>query len=144
MKTDKIEALAREIAAREATRAAARAAAHRLAEELYAQVTAAVERFAETVRASGAPHLDLITVGPVEPDDKSIRAYQFRVCRGRWQGIVVSKDRGEIMLVGPFNRGGEEGPCSSIHFSEGESALEKARGPLEAFLISLIETSFQK
>ena len=144
MDTSRIESLAREIAAREAGRAGSRAAAQRLAEELHAEVTAAVERFAATLRESGAPHLDLITVGQVEPDDKSIRAFQVKVCRGRWIGLIVTKDRGEIMLVGPFQRGADEGPCNPVLFAEGEPALEKARGPLERLLMSLIEASYRK
>ena len=136
--------LGREIAAREAGRSDARRRARDLAARLHGEATAAVARFAAAAREAGAPHLDLITISPVEPDDKSIRAFQFKVRRGRFEAIVVCKDRGEVMLVGPFRRGDDEGPCNPIHLEEGQDAQRRIGEDLETLLVNLIEMAFQK
>ncbi|HEY3174569.1 MAG TPA: hypothetical protein VGK94_02280 [Candidatus Polarisedimenticolia bacterium] len=140
----RIEALAREIASREAGRVDAVERARLLAGELHSEVAAVVSRFAAAARRAGAPHLDLVTVGPVEPDDKSIRAFQFKIRRGRFEAIVVTKDRGEVMLVGPFKRGEAEGPCNPIRQEGRESDRPGIETNLETLLVALIEMSFQK
>lgn len=137
--SSRIEALAARIAAGEAGRAAARDRARRLAEEIHREVTGAVARFAEAARRAGAPHLDLVEVGPVEPDDKSIRAFQFVIRRGRTRAVVVSKDRGEVMLVGPFREGGDQGPCRPFHLDTPGADPDDPGRALEALLVELIE-----
>lgn len=144
MAQGRIEMVAREVARREAGRAQARKRALALAERMREQMTGLMARFLAEVNAAGAPHLNLIEVGPVEPDDKSIRAFQFKIVRGRYEAVVVSKDRGEVMLVGPYKRGQDEGPCNPIHHEESEPDLNRLAEHLEALLSGLIETSFQK
>lgn len=144
MRTDRLEAVARELAAGEADRGPARQAARDLAERLREEAAAAVGRFAAVAGAAGAPHLDLLTVGPVEPDDKSVRAFQFLIRRGRWTVIVVSKDRGEVMLVGPFKRGDEEGPCHPIRFEEDGPDMEGLGREIETLLINLVREAFSR
>ena len=143
MKTERLEALAREIASREAGRGPSRARARRLAERLRVEVERAVARFVRAAAEAGAPHLDLIRVGSIDPDDKSVRAFQLRVTRGRHVAIVVCKDRGEVMLVGPFRQGDAEGPCDPIHLEQADSAAQ-LEDRLEAMLVRLIQVSFQK
>jgi len=144
VKSPRIEELAYEIGQREAGRARQRQAARRLAQRLRSQVLAAVATFVEAAAASGAPHLDLIHVEPVEPDDKSVRAFQFRITRGRHEGIVVSKDRGEVMLVGPFRRGGMEGPCLPFHLEGSGKLPVRLSEALESFLIRIIQQAYAK
>jgi len=144
MRTDRIAAIAASIAAREAGRSTARAAARATAEMLHVEAAAALEVFRQVTRERGAAHLDLIDLGPVEPDDKSVRAFQFRLRRGRHEAVVVSKDRDEVMFVGPFKRGGPEGPCRpSRPGSAGQETADPC-GDLETLLLDLIEASFAK
>jgi hypothetical protein len=65
VKADRIEALARDLADREAERVSARQEARELAGVLHDGVTEAVSRFASTVRDGGAAHLDLLHVDPI-------------------------------------------------------------------------------
>lgn len=144
MTAGRIEQLARELAQREAPRAPARQRALVLAGWLHEEAVALRGSFAAAAGAAGAAHLDLIEITDVEPDDKSIRAFQFKIRRGRYEAVVVSKDRGEVMMVGPFKKGQDEGPCDPIHHEEGEPDLGVLSGRLEALLAALIEISFAK
>jgi hypothetical protein len=136
-----IEALAQEIAAREVGRQEARRRAQDLAHRLHARAREALDRFGRAVREAGAPHLDLVGLDPVEPDDKSVRAFQFRIHRGAFTALVVCRDRGEMMLVGPFKRGHAEEPCHALSLDQGEGALEEA---IDGLMTALIEQSYAR
>jgi hypothetical protein len=141
--TDRLEALARSLAERDHGRRHDREVARLRAERLRAQVEEALQRFAAAAAAAGAPHLGhLVEVGPVEPDAKSVRAFQFLVSRGRHEGIVVSKDRGEVMLVGPYKQLQEQGPCNPVQIRGDDLGGEALDAALEAFLVALIEQAY--
>ena len=144
MKTGKLQEIARELAARDGNRGDRRKKAHDLAVNLRDEIVDAVEVFTRTVEEEGAPYLDLIRVSTVKPDDKSVRAFQIRVSRGRFHALVVSKDRGEVMLVGPFKAGRQEEPCQSFHLDEGQQDGPDLSAGLESLLSSLIRDSYQK
>jgi hypothetical protein len=74
----------------------------------------AVRAFRQAAREQGAWHLVDLHVGPVEPDEKHVDCLQVRIQRGRWEALVVVKAKGKATLVGPFRRGGAEGPCSDF------------------------------
>jgi len=123
----------RRLGAREAEHSQPLAAAQRRAGELRMEVARALEAFHAGAVGAGAPQLR-ITLGDVRLDDKHARAVQFDLARGRCAGIVAVKSRGEVTLVGPFQRGKAEGPCLSFPF-EAEAELHKALGDfLERFL----------
>ncbi len=138
-----LEDLARRIARGESGRAEERKKALRIVETLHMEAARAIAAFARAAAEAGAPHLDLIAIGPVEPDDKSIRAFQFRLHRGRWEAIVVSKDRAEVMFVGPFKRGGAEEPCHPVHLEEAGSGMPAALEGLESLLTDLVEAAYR-
>ena len=143
MNTGRLEALARSLAEREQGRRHDRELARQRAERLRVEVEEALQRFAAAAAAAGAPHLGhLVAVGPVEPDAKSVRAFQFLVARGRHEGIVVSKDRGEVMIVGPYRRSQEQGPCNPVQLRGDELGGEALDAALEAFLVALIEQAY--
>jgi hypothetical protein len=123
----------RRLGAREAEHAQPLAEARRRAEALRAEVASALEAFHAGAARAGAPQLR-ISLGEVRLDDKHARAVQFDFARGRCAGVVTVKSRGEVTLVGPFQRGKAEGPCLSFAF-EAEVELHKALGDfLERFL----------
>lgn len=136
-----IETLAKEIAAKEAARLPDRRKAEDLAHRLHGRARATLDRFNVTVREAGAPHLDLVRLEPVEPDDKSVRAFQFRLLRGAWTALVVSRDKGEVMLVGPFKRGHDEEPCHALPLERGTGAIEEA---IDDLVTTLIEQSYAR
>lgn len=143
MNTARLEALARSLAGREKGRRQAREVARLRAERLRAEVEEAIQRFEAAAAAEGAPHLGhLLQVSAVEPDDKSVRAFQFTVSRGRYEGIVVSKDRGEVMLVGPFKRYHDQGPCHPVQIKEDQLDGHVLDDALESFLLALIELAY--
>ncbi len=131
---------------READRLAAREEARRVAVDLKARLDRAVDAFVEAAAAAGSPHLrGLVEIGRVEADDKSVRAFQIRIERGRHEAVIVSKDRGEIMLVGPYRRGEEEGPCNPVKLAGGNLADEQALDDaLAALLEALVRQSFAR
>ena len=142
----RLRQLGEEVGRREADRLAARDEARRVAEDLRARLERALDAFAGAAAAAGSPHLrGLLEVGPVEPDDKSVRAFQIRIERGRHEAVVVSKDRGEIMLVGPYRRGEEQGPCNPVTLA-GESLADDQGldDALESFLEALVRQSFSR
>jgi hypothetical protein len=93
-----------------------------------------VQAFVRAARANGAEHLTHICVDPVEPDDKYVDCLQFRVRRGYWEVVCVSRtSKATVTLVGPFRRGKPERPCQD-HPLLGDQA-----GPaLEDLLLRLL------
>jgi hypothetical protein len=87
-----------------------RDAARDLRELAYEAVEALRERAAEI----GAPYLGNLEVSPVLPDAKHIDSVQFSVSRGRTEllCIAIAQAPGKVRLVGPFQRGKQEGPCA--------------------------------
>ncbi len=126
MDTERIEQLARELAARDAGLTPALQDVREAAEQLRGRALALVEAFKQVARDSGAPHLAHLEVGPVEPDEKHVDCIQFRVTRGRWEVVCVGKTKGDVTLVGPFRRGKPEKPCADypLRGEEVERALE--------------------
>jgi hypothetical protein len=123
----------RRLGEREAGHAGALASARSRAEALHAEVARALEAFHASSARAGAPQLR-IALGEVRLDDKHARAVQFDLARGRCAGVVTVKSRGEVTLVGPFQRGKTEGPCLSFPF-EADAELRQALGDfLERFL----------
>jgi len=130
--TDRMEALARAIARREAAHADDLFQARQKAEELHAQVESAVGRFNQVVSES-APHMS-IELMPPRVDDKHLHSIEFDLRRGRHRAIVTIKSKGDVTLVGPFRAGKNEGPCRSFLFGE-EAELDDALGDfLERFI----------
>jgi hypothetical protein len=131
----RLAAAGRELGAREAPHRAALEEAGARCAALRARVQAALEAFQAEAAAAGAPHLAL-TVSEPRLDDKHVRAFEFEVARGRHVGVVVVKAKREIALVGPFQRGKQEGPCRRLPFDAPEDELDAA---LAAFLERLVE-----
>ncbi len=122
----RLAALGTEIGTREAGHTESLARARETAQALHGAVVEAVDAFHDSVRAAGAPHLQ-IEVSEPELDQKHVRAMEFEVRRGRTVGILTVKARGEVTLVGPFRRGKNEGPCRSIAVDD-EAELQSALG----------------
>ena len=130
--TDRIEALARDLARRESGHIEAFEKAQYKAGELHRQVDAAIARFNEVVSHS-TPYLE-VSVSAPRVDDKHLHAVEFDLERGRHRAIVTVKSKGEITLVGPFQSGKTEGPCRSFGFAA-EAELQDALAEfLERFL----------
>jgi len=110
---DRLAALGRELATREAGEAQALERARRAAAALHAVIADALAGFHEAAQAGGAPQLR-VTLEPPRTDDKHVRAVQFALRRGRHAAIVTVKSRGEVTLVGPFHQGKDEGPCKTF------------------------------
>lgn len=74
----------------------------------------AIEAFRERAAEIGAPYLGNLEVSAVDPDEKHVDCVQFRISRGRAEllCIAIAQGPGRVRLVGPFNRGKEEGPCA--------------------------------
>ena len=61
-------------------------------------------------------------------------AMEFDVTRGRYRTVSTVNSRGEVTLVGPFRRGGDEGPCRTFPI-DADGEIEVALGEvLERFL----------
>ena len=130
---DRMEELGQTLGTREAEHSAALDAAREKAGALHDTVREAFRRFHAAAEKAGAPHLE-IEVGHVRPDEKHLRAIEFDVSRGRYRTVITVKSRGEVTLVGPFRRGGNEGPCRTFPIdadAEIETALLEV---LERFL----------
>lgn len=130
---DRMEALGHTLGEREAEHGPALDVAREKAQGLRASVCDAFARFHQAAEKAGAPHLR-IDVGPVRLDEKHIRSIEFDVTRGRYRSVITVKSRGEVTLVGPFRRGGDEGPCRTFAITadaEIETALAEV---LERFL----------
>ncbi len=139
MDTQRLEQLARELAARDAGLTAVLQDVREAAEQLRGRAHALVEAFKQAARDSDAPHLAHLDVGPVEPDEKHVDCIQFRVTRGRWQAVCVGKTKGEVTLVGPFQRGKPEKPCADYPLRGAE--VERA---LEELLLRLIRAASER
>jgi hypothetical protein len=128
MDLDRFRKLADELAARDPGLTQrlrdVRDAARDLRELAYEAVEALRERAAEI----GAPYLGNLEVSAVQPDAKHIDSVQFSVARGRTEVlcIAIAKGPGKVRLVGPFQRGKDEGPCAEapLRGREVEKALE--------------------
>lgn len=121
--------LGRSVGEREASHRPGLDRAREVAEGLRGVVCQALEAFQAAAAEAGADHLRL-EVSPLRLDDKHVRAVEFDLYRGRYAGIVTVKSRGEVTLVGPFQRGKQEGPCRSFPFS----ANDELQSGLEEFL----------
>ena len=131
--SDRMEELGQTLGTREAEHSAALDAARDKAESLRATVCQAFSRFHSAAEKVGAAHLR-IDVGPVRLDEKHVRAIEFDVTRGRYRTVITVKSRGEVTLVGPFRRGGDEGPCRTFPI-DADAEIETALGEvLERFL----------
>jgi hypothetical protein len=130
---ERMDALGRELAARESEHTAGLASATQSALALHDQVSEALEAFHAAAQEAGAPQLAVV-VSPVRVDDKHLRAVQFDLRRGRHAAIVTVKTRGEVVLVGPFQQGKDEGPCRRFPVTA-EREIETGLGDfLTAFL----------
>jgi len=109
----RLEALGRELGAREAPHRDELARARAFAEKLRDRVGEVLDRFQRAAAAAGAPQL-CAAVSETRVDDKHLRAVQFDLARGRYRAIVTVKARGEVTLVGPFHAGKAEGPCRTF------------------------------
>lgn len=123
---DRWDELARELAERDAGLHDDLRQAWESAVALRERAASAVARFSRAASAAGADHLCDIVVSAVGPDQKHVDCVQFRVARGRFEILCVAKAKGSLTLVGPFKRGGTEGPCSDCPLSgrEVEEALD--------------------
>lgn len=118
---------------REAPHREAREAARKEAERLRAATAEALEAFHAAAAERGAPYLR-VELSAVQPDEKHLRALQFALRRGRHEAVVTVRSRGEVTLVGPYQRGRAEGPCKTFPAGGGEE-LGRALGAfLERFL----------
>jgi hypothetical protein len=133
MDENRFEALARELAQRDRAVAASLAEARAAAAELRRHAEHAVATFCAAARAQGAEHLTELHVGPVEPDEKHVDCWQFKVNRGRWEIVCVAKPRGAVTLVGPYRRGKPEHPCRDYPLPS-----EAAHAGLADLLLDLI------
>ncbi|MCE2390121.1 MAG: hypothetical protein J4G09_01400 [Proteobacteria bacterium] len=142
MGLERFEALAEELARRQAQLPERLSAAREAAEALRQRAAAAVAAFVTRARALGAEHLGDVVVSEVEPDEKHVDCLQFSVERGRHVLLCVAiagESGGKIRLVGPFRRGKTEGPCADqpLRGPEVEAALDQGlldllRGASEA------------
>lgn len=130
----RLEALGRELGAREAAFRDDVARARSVADKLRDRIEEGLGRFQRAAAVAGAPHLSA-SVSETRPDDKHVRAVQFDVSRGRHRAIVTVKARGEVTLVGPFHVGKTEGPCRTFPI-ESEAEIDAA---LVTFLESFLE-----
>ncbi|MFQ5697375.1 MAG: hypothetical protein ACE5IL_03715 [Myxococcota bacterium] len=133
------DALARELAERDAGLRDDLRRAWESAAALRERVATAVDRFRRAALAAAADHLCDVQVSAVGPDEKHVDCVRFRVSRGRVEALCVAKASGKITLVGPFKRGGKEGPCGDYPLSGPE--VEKA---LDARIEALIRQASER
>jgi hypothetical protein len=130
---DRMEELGHTIGAREAPHTPAIELARAKAEGLRASLRDAFGRFHAAAEKAGAAHLQIV-VGPVRLDEKHVRSIEFDVTRGRYRTVITVKSRGEVTLVGPFRKGGTEGPCRTFPI-DADAEIERALAEvLERFL----------
>lgn len=129
---DRIEAIAKDLAGREAAHSESISRARRKAEELHGRVDAAIARFNQTL-AQSVPYLRVEVSAP-RIDDKHLHAVEFDLERGRHRGVITVKSKGEVTFVGPFRSGKQEGPCRSFAFDANEDVDEALGDFLERFL----------
>jgi len=131
--TDRIKAIAEELAKREAAHVEAISQARAKASALHGQVDSAITLFNEMV-SDGAPYLQVV-VSPIHVDDKHLHAVEFNLERGRHRAVITVKSKGVVTLVGPFRAGKKEGPCLSFPIDETEE-IDDALGD---FLVRFLE-----
>jgi hypothetical protein len=129
---DRIEAIAHDLAKREAAHSEAMLQAQERAEELYGQVDSAISRFNQTL-ARSVPYLR-VEVSPPRVDDKHLHAVEFDLERGQHRGVITVKTKGEVTLVGPFRIGKKEAPCRSFPVAASEEIGDALGDFLERFL----------
>jgi hypothetical protein len=129
----RLEALGRELGAREAAFQDELARARAVAEKLRGRIEEGLGRFQRAAAAAGAPHLSAAVSEP-RVDDKHVRAVQLDLSRGRYRAIVTVKARGEVTLVGPFQAGKTEGPCRSFPIDSAAEIDTALASFLESFL----------
>lgn len=135
---EKLAARGRELAAREAKQAGALAWARVLADALHERVSRALAAYHAAV--SDTKQLR-VSQGDVRHDDKHLHAFEFDVRRGRHRVIVVVKNSGQVVLVGPFHMGKDEGPCRRVPVlvdadpSPSAEVIEALGDVLDAFLV---------
>jgi len=130
---ERLCALGRSLAAREAEHRARLDEAWREAERLHGLIADALAGLHTALDEQGASYLRVV-LGPVRLDEKHVRAVQFELLRGRAVALVTVRSRGDVTLVGPFRAGKTEGPCQSVVWTD-PTAVEQALGEfLERFL----------
>ena len=129
---ERIDAIAAGIVAREARHADDLSRARAKADELHAVVAAAIDRFNAAI-ADAAPGLR-VDVLPPRLDEKHAHCVQFDLARGRHRGLVIVKSKAEVILVGPFKTGKNEGPCRTFPFSAADELNDALGDFLERFL----------
>jgi hypothetical protein len=130
----RLEALGRELGAREAAFRDDLARARSVADKLRDRIEEGLDRFQRAAAAAGAPHL-CAAISEPRVDDKHVRAIQLDVSRGRHRAIVTVKARGEVTLVGPFQAGKAEGPCRTFPID----SVAEIDAALASFLESFLE-----
>ncbi len=130
--TDRIKAIAEDLAEREAAHAEAIARARAKASALHEQVDSAISLFNE-VLSDRAPYLR-VALSPTRVDDKHLHAIEFNLERGRHRAVVTVKSKGVVTLVGPFRAGKKEGPCLSFPIDDAEDIDDALVEFLEHFL----------
>ena len=130
---ERLEALGRELGARESAFREGLARARAVADKLRDRIEEGLGRFQRAAASAGAPHL-FASVSETRVDDKHVRAVQFDVSRGRHHAIVTVKARGEVTLVGPFHAGKTEGPCLTFPLDAREDLNAALASFLERFL----------
>ena len=129
---DRIEAIAHDLAKREATHSEAIVRARKKAEELHGRVESAISQFNQAV-AKSVPYLRVEVTSP-RVDDKHLHAVEFDLERGRHRAVITVKSKGEVTLVGPFRAGKKEGPCRSFPVDADEEIDDALGDFLEHFL----------
>jgi hypothetical protein len=128
MELDRWRKLADELAARDPGLTQRLRDARDAARDLRALAYERIEAFRERAAEIGAPYLGQLEVSDVLPDAKHVDSVQFSVSRGRTEllCIAIAKGPGKVRLVGPFQRGKEEGPCAEapLRGPDVEKALE--------------------
>ncbi len=128
MDLDRFRKLADELAGRDPGLTQRLRDARDAARELRGLACEAVEALRQRAAEIGAPYLGNLEVSEVLPDAKHIDSVQFSVSRGRTEllCIAIAKCPGKVRLVGPFQRGKQEGPCAEapLRGREVEKALE--------------------
>ena len=125
---DRIQAIADDVAKREAVHSEAISKARAKAEELHADVDSAISRFNGAL-AKSVPYLRVEVSAP-RIDDKHLHAVEFDLERGCHRAVITVKSKGEVTLVGPFRAGKKEGPCRSFPVDD----VEEIDGALADFL----------
>lgn len=134
---ERVEAVARDLAQREALYGEDLERARDKAAALHREVASAIDRFNEVVGAA-IPNFEVRVSSP-RIDDKHLHAVEFDLERGRHRAIVTVKSKGTVTLVGPFHAGKAEGPCRSFAFATEASAEAELQDALGDFMERFLE-----